>query len=224
MEKIIGNIMIEVINENRDFINISSCDKTIKEILCKSISNDVVKENLRLILNDDIDLFGHNVRTAIISIMIGSHMNLSEEQLIKLGSGAILHDIGKIFISKSILNKKGKLSPQEFAEVKKHPKLGYNFIKDSELDECSKLIILEHHERADGAGYPNNAKAIHPLSKIVSIADTYDAITSSRSYKDELSPATALNIIYENINTQFDKFVAGSFCMDMSFMMFEPIA
>lgn len=218
MYKLIEEILTVTISENDKFIKINDCNREIMYVLCRSMEDDTVYENLRLILDNDIELFGHSVRTAILSILIGSNMGLNEQNIVNLSSGALLHDVGKLFISNTIINKKGKLSEQEYSEIKKHPLLGYELLEETDLNICSKKIVLEHHERADGLGYPNGSKEISPLSRIVSIADTYDAVTSKRAYKEKLNPAIALKIINDNIGTQFDSSVASMFCNDMSFI------
>ncbi|NFG63514.1 HD-GYP domain-containing protein, partial [Clostridium botulinum] len=124
-----------------------------------------------------------------------------------LCSGALRHDRGKTFIDKDILLKPGKLTPEEFDVIKKHPERGYNFLSNLyNINSNSKLIILQHHERVDGLGYPFglSENKINYMAKIVSIADVYDALTSDRPYKRAMYPGDALEYIMSNSGTFFD--------------------
>ena len=102
----------------------------------------------------------------------------------------MLHDIGKLKIDPKILNKKGKLTDEEFEEIKKHPVLGYEIVKDMDLPEKIKEAVLMHHEKINGTGYPSGLKGeeISNYAKIVSICDIYDAMTSTRTYRKRFCP------------------------------------
>ena len=104
----------------------------------------------------------------------------------ELGTGFFLHDLGKVNINQDILNKPGRLTDEEMNEVKRHPAQGFKILNETKhLTEESKLIVLQHHERQDGKGYPKGLKgeAIHIYGRICSIADVYDALTSDRPYR-----------------------------------------
>ncbi|BEP28005.1 hypothetical protein HLPR_03360 [Helicovermis profundi] len=121
----------------------------------------------------------------------------------------MLHDIGKTFISNEILNKKGPLTEKEYEKIKKHPYTGYKLLKrTSELQEIVDYILY-HHERFDGLGYLNKLKGyeIPLISRIISVADAYEAMTSGRAYRSKYSKEYAMNEIIKCSGTQFDPIV-----------------
>ncbi|MFW2487435.1 HD-GYP domain-containing protein [Clostridium chromiireducens] len=151
--------------------------------------------------------YTHCLNVAIYSMLIAKWMNLSFESIIDVIQAALLHDIGKIKISNEILNKPSRLTKEEFDEIKKHSILGYAIAnKHHGFNENIKEGILMHHERIDGSGYPFGKKGmdIALSAKIVAVADTFDAMTSSRVYKKGVTPFKAfLMFITEGIN-QYD--------------------
>ena len=155
----------------------------------------------------------HSQRVSEICQYIGKAMGLSEIEVSRLKVVGLLHDIGKIAIEEGILNKPGKLTEQEKSEINRHPDIGYRILSSSfrmlDLADC----ILAHHERWDGAGYPKGLKgdAIPMVARIIALADTYDAMTSERSYRNALSEEEALAEIQRNIGTQFDPEIARIF-------------
>ena len=189
-------------------------EKLAEELLDDILSKEDILVNLIDIKNMDNYTYQHSVNVAVLSIVIGVGLKLKKSTLINLAMGALLHDIGKVFIPKEILNKQGPLTDEEFLIIKKHPKLGYDYLsKHFNLKTCSLLISLQHHERIDGTGYPLNLKGnkINYLSKIVSIADVYDALTSDRSYKKAFSSSDSLEFIMANANSMFDLDIVSVF-------------
>ncbi len=150
---------------------------------------------------------GHCERVMEYSMQIAEAMNLGKAQMNDLKFGSVLHDIGKIGISESLLNKEGILTEAEYALIKGHPIIGSRILENLHfLDSCRK-IILEHHERVDGKGYPNGlcGEQIDLLARIVGIADAYDAMTSSRPYRKEaMSKHEAVQELKNNSGKQFD--------------------
>lgn len=131
--------------------------------------------------------YRHNIAVGAISSLIGRWMELPESELAILTMGAILHDVGKMRVPQHILNKKEKLTDEEFDEMKKHTIYGYELIRECEgLNARAALIALQHHEREDGRGYPQGIAGadIDPLSKIVAVADVFHALTSDRVYRN----------------------------------------
>ncbi|PYG87064.1 putative nucleotidyltransferase with HDIG domain [Ruminiclostridium sufflavum DSM 19573] len=156
----------------------------------------------------------HALDVCIYSLIAAKVMNLSYEDTVILGFGALLHDIGKTRVPDRILNKKGKLTDEEFDEVKKHSECGYQIlIKCPQINSDIVRIVLQHHERCDGSGYPNNLKDrdIHLLSKIVAIADIYDALTSDRVYRKKVLPHEAAEYLLCISNTLIDPHIAKVF-------------
>ena len=143
--------------------------------------------------------FTHSINVSVFAIALGRQLNLHRQQLKLLGAGAMLHDIGKSSIPDEILNKPGPLTEEEFGIMKTHPKLGIKHLKrvqdvSQEVLQC----ILNHHEKMNGKGYPRNLQgaAIGDYAKMVSIADSYDAITSTRVYQKSILAHHALKIIF----------------------------
>lgn len=150
--------------------------------------------------------FIHSVHVSTYAYLIGCELKLDKKKLKDLILTALLHDIGKAKIPKDILLKKGPLTLQEFEKVKKHAFYGAEIIKKIKPFEYLDHNILCHHERWDGKGYPFGLKneEIPLFSRIVAIADSFDAMTTDRPYQNRISPGEALKKLQENANKQFD--------------------
>lgn len=156
----------------------------------------------------------HSVNVAVLSIVMGIALGLDRMTLSRLGLSAILHDIGKVFINKKILNKPGPLTAAEAEEMKMHSMLGYNYAKEKfRLPIASYAGIIDHHEKFDGSGYPNakSGKRISLFGRIISLADIYDALSSERPYRKALGPSEAVEFVMGNFETLFDPQIAGVF-------------
>lgn len=182
------------------------------------VSTLTANEDVLMYLNDvncaSDYLFMHSVNVGIFSIIIGIAMELSYEELCILGMGGLLHDFGKTRITKTILDKQDKLSVEEFNEIKQHASLGYNVLKaDTQLDFRINFMALQHHERCDGSGYPWGIPKlqIHPLARIVAVADVYDALTTNRVYRSRLTSFEAMEIINKGNKVCFDENVIEAF-------------
>ena len=204
------NIVLNGIFEDSEIISIIS-----ENIMDEIIDNDLILFTILELKNKDEYTYRHSVSVATFSLALGISLNLNIKELKELFVGALLHDIGKLFVPSSILLKNGPLTTKEFEIMKDHPRKGYNYLilKNLGISNKALRICLEHHERIDGTGYPNNLKRneIGILSKIVSIADVYDALTSNRSYRTPLSNTEALDYIKSNINSTFDEILSKIF-------------
>lgn len=177
---------------------------------------DTVKAFSQAIEIKDPYTQGHSMRVGEYAVALGKRVKLSSKRLENLKMAAILHDIGKIGIEESILNKPGKLTVEEFEKIKQHPENGFKILQDIEALKNVSEIILEHHEKMDGTGYPKGKKQgeISKEASILSIADVYDALTSDRPYRKALSLEQAFEIIKEGKGNHFDAQLAEEFmCM-----------
>jgi HD-GYP domain-containing protein (c-di-GMP phosphodiesterase class II) len=160
---------------------------------------------------------GHSERVAFISRWIAERLSevepMDEEQIHKIYLAGLLHDIGKIGIDEALLRKNGGLTDEEFERVRKHPLIGAGILR--EIKQMRDIVpgVLCHHERLDGRGYPNGLSGEQvPLSgRIVSLADSFDAMTSKRTYRDAMSVEIALEQIEKGLGTQFDEKIGRLF-------------
>lgn len=155
---------------------------------------------------------GHQQRVAGLSVAIAREMGLSDTQIEGIRLGAIIHDIGKIYIPAEILNRPGKLSEHEFGLIKTHAEVGYDIVKDISFPWPLAQIILQHHERLDGSGYPQGLleKDIIIEARILAVADVVEAITSHRPYRPALGLDVALQEIYKGKGRLFDPAVVDA--------------
>ncbi|MCP8615363.1 HD-GYP domain-containing protein [Salirhabdus salicampi] len=182
----------------------------------------IQRDNIKLIhaLANALDsrdpyTMNHSKNVAQYSVLIAKKLRLTDELCKVIHIGGLLHDIGKIGIPEYVLNKTGKLSKEEYEIIKRHPTLGYEMIKHIDsFNESGVLdIILYHHERFDGKGYPKGLKGTEiPLTaRIVAIADAFDAMSSQRIYRDELKIDDILSELISNKGKQFDSDLVDTF-------------
>ena len=148
-----------------------------------------------------------------LALLLGENLKLSETELNELIMLSALHDIGKIAVADSIILKPGKLSPQEWEMVKKHPEVGYRIAKSSVNLAAIADAILTHHENWDGSGYPEGIKGsqIPLISRIISIVDSYDAMTNDRPYRKAHSKEYAIKELLSCSGKQFDPVLVEHF-------------
>ncbi|NLZ14738.1 MAG: HD-GYP domain-containing protein [Thermotogaceae bacterium] len=156
---------------------------------------------------------GHSEHVAMLAEQIGKTLGLPVSDLQTLYWAGLVHDIGKILVPTSILNKPGKLTLDEYEMVKKHPVWGYQVLNTSEELQEIAFIIKHHHERWDGNGYPDRLSGVDIplLSRILALVDTYDSMTSDRAYRTSLSPEDAKHIIARLSGNQFDPSLVETF-------------
>ena len=182
--------------QSADFTNAS---KSITDDLMKAISdNDAVAVDISALKVSDEYTFKHSVDVATMSMIVGRKYGLNDKQVYEIGITGLLHDIGKSKIPNEILNKAGKLTDEEFELMKQHSVFGYHILESKEdLSKEVKLGVLQHHEKANGGGYPMKvtAEKITLFARIISIADIYDALVTERPYKKPFSPRDAVEMI-----------------------------
>lgn len=149
---------------------------------------------------------GHNVRVALLAVKLGEALGLSPEQLRALAQGGVIHDVGKVHVPDAILNKTGPLTDEERAVIQQHPVTGYQMCRHLGLMQEEMEVIRSHHERWDGSGYPNrlSGNQIPRLARVLAVADVFDAVTSSRSYRDAWEHDRAYRLIEEEAGRHFD--------------------
>ncbi len=155
---------------------------------------------------DDLT-FVHSMNVGLISMMFGKWLNYSDADCDALMLAGLFHDIGKLEVPEEILKKKGALTKEEYDIIKGHPTAGYHLLKNQpNLDKRVVLAAMQHHERCDGSGYPSGLKGsdIEDFSKIVTIADVYNAMTSSRCYRGPICPLEVMNIFESEGLTKYD--------------------
>ncbi|CAM3448513.1 HD-GYP domain-containing protein [Marinicrinis lubricantis] len=156
----------------------------------------------------DEHLFNHSLNVGLYSIILGLSEGYTNDQLMTLGMGGLLHDIGKMQINQRILNKPGKLTGPEMDIVKRHTELGFQMLKDiPNISLITAHCALQHHERMDGSGYPRGIKGedIHEYAQWIGIVDSFDAMTSHRTYRTAMLPHKAMEILYTGSGTLFDQ-------------------
>ncbi len=146
---------------------------------------------------NNLRLIKHSIKVAIFSYILAKKMEVLEEQCQNIFWAGLLHDIGKVRLDQNILNKKGKLTEDEFEHVKQHVMFGVELLKKYRIPKEIYMIVEQHHERDDGTGYPNGLKENEILieSKILRYADVYDALTSNRSYRRKYTKHQAKEIM-----------------------------
>jgi putative nucleotidyltransferase with HDIG domain len=154
----------------------------------------------------DFYTYNHSLDVGIYSLGLGAAVGYSGEDLAELGRGALFHDIGKRNVDVDIICKKGALNDVEWAQMQKHPQFGLRILTDYNCSEAMKACCFEHHESFLGNGYPQQLSGpeIHPMARIVAITDTYDALTTKRSYNQPMSPADALEFMKTKLAGKYD--------------------
>ncbi len=161
---------------------------------------------------------GHTMRVTEYAVMLGVAMGLEGQDQVVLRRAAQFHDIGKLVIDLSCIQKPGKLSAEEWALIQKHPSVGANIIKPLGFMEREQFIIRHHHERMDGHGYPDGlvGDQLDDLTKILTVVDSYDAMTSRRNYRRNLSMDEAIDELNRCSGTQFDPTIVDIFARTIS--------
>ncbi|WP_274364253.1 HD-GYP domain-containing protein [Paenibacillus thermotolerans] len=191
--------------KSRGKVPVDSLEETILPAVYEASETHDLYGMLSGLQAKDDYTYRHNIGVAVLSTMLGKWLDLNETELSELTMAATLHDIGKIKISDQILNKPGKYTDAEYAEMKRHAAYGYDILRNTkDLSPRIAIVAYQHHEREDGRGYPNGIKGteIDYFSKIVSVADVFHAMTSNRIYRKAVP---FYKIIQELIDEGFGK-------------------
>jgi putative nucleotidyltransferase with HDIG domain len=175
--------------------------------------NETLHALVKALDTRDNETGGHSERVTLIALSIAQQMNLDEKQIQQIHWGALLHDVGKIGIPDNILRKPGKLTEEEWKIMRSHPQTGYEMLKGIPFLAPALDVVLHHHERFDGSGYPSGlaGKDIPLSARIFTIADTFDAMTNDRPYRKAFALEIALDEIQKCANTQFDPEIVNVF-------------
>lgn len=191
-----------------DGADITDAVWTVEQLLEQVLLQPGASLLLSTLKTHDEYTFYHSINSCMLALTLGQAIGLSNEQLVQLGVGGLLHDLGKIRVPIEVIQYPGRLDDRMWAEIKRHPHEGAQAILagTGEGQEIAALVALEHHARYDLEGYPqvSRRQQLHLFSRITSICDVYDALTTRRSYKRALPPATALKTIVESAGTQLD--------------------
>jgi len=196
---------------------VNHCSLTFERVKLYSELEDSYLASIKVLANvldaKDPYTHGHSERVMEYSVAIARALGLDPKDIKNIEFGALLHDIGKVGVDINILNKPGRLTDEEFEVIKSHPEQGFEIIEPIKFLQDKFAAIKYHHERWDGKGYPESLKGEDiPLeARIVAIADTFDAMTSTRSYRKALDKSVAIEEIRKNSGTQFDPRLVDAF-------------
>jgi len=201
-----------------DKITAHKCVSDIEQVVSDLI--DVLSDDATgLVHINDLKSFDeytyqHSISVTMLSMATGRELGLHHDDIFRLGRSAMMHDIGKQMVPLEIINKAGKLTDEEFILIKSHSTLGANTLESNEMGDSELWnAVKHHHEKMNGTGYPDglNGSEIPLFSKIISVADVYDAVTSYRSYREPMPPWKAFEVIRKGIGSEFDYNVVQAF-------------
>ena len=154
----------------------------------------------------DFYTYNHSLDVCIYSLGLGQAVGYSGDELKELGEGSLFHDVGKRKVDVDIICKAGPLNEQEWAEMQKHPQYGLQLLSEFDVSQAIMACCFEHHESFTGNGYPQNlvGEEIHPMARIVALTDTYDALTTQRSYNIPMTPKDALMFVKNKLSSRYD--------------------
>lgn len=204
------NERLQILSMEKYMANLKNISKRIVEDVS---SNRNILINLVDIKNINTYTYQHSLNVAILSLILGIELKLSQKELYPLFFGALMHDIGKAFLPKKLFSKE-LLTQEETALLQTHPQKGYDYLKEhSVIHSQSRVVVLQHHEHYDGSGYPRGTfgTALHKFSQIVAIANVYDNITSDNLHSPALPPNEAIEYIMATAGTYFNFDMASTF-------------
>lgn len=202
--------MIKNLLDNPTAENISATKRAVADVVDLILDDKETSHHLMMITDHDYYTYTHSVHVGVLSVCLAKNVfrRSHAHNLHELGAGFFLHDLGKVHINQEIINKPGKLTDEEMEEMKKHPNLGFKILRETkQMTQESKIIVLQHHERFDGTGYPKGIRGdeLHVYGKICAIADVYDALTTDRPYRKKMQPFEGLKIMKEQMMHHFQK-------------------
>ncbi len=208
---VMSEVMRDVLNEEFSAGTTSSiveASQSLGSATCQLFCDQaVITQQLCNVLHHDYATFTHCTNVSMYCVLLARELGFAQAELEQLAVGGLLHGLGKLQIDERILTKPGRLDEFEFREIKKHPVTGFAQLVDrDDLSYGQLMMTYQHHERADGSGYPVGCMSdeIHPWAKLCAIVDVYEALTSNRPYRSPMSPKTALAVLEKGDGTEFD--------------------
>ncbi len=208
MSKIVRNVC------NKDRVNTRESVKVLEELIDYIAESGDSNSFIFDIKTYDNYTYLHCIDTCVMATFLGLNMNFNSNELKELGTGALLHDIGKTKIPYSIINKKGPLTTEERSEIRKHPIYGKEILeKNYNITDNTIKVVSEHHERFDGKGYPYGlgGNSISKFGKVACVCDVYSAVASNRSYRQRFKPNDAYELILAGSGNMFDNKIVTKF-------------
>lgn len=200
------NIMMDLLGDPRSGEHIKRAKNWIDNVIYMIMSKSASKTILD-VLSYDYYTWTHSVNVTVLGLLFSKYLDINHEEMHAIGTGFLLHDIGKTQIDPEIITKKSRLTDDEFVKVQMHVEFGADILtKTKDIDTISFIPVMQHHEKYNGKGYPKGLKGdgIHLYGKIASIIDVYDALTTRRSYADARKPFVALQIMNNEMKGSFD--------------------
>ena len=195
-------------------VEIKAIELAAEEVVSSILRNPDALVSLSQIKGYDEYTYVHSINVGILITSLVHFMGYPEEQLLEAGIGGLLHDIGKMRVPERILNKPGKYTSEEFSIMKRHPEEGIKLLKNTRsISDFSKLVIIEHHERYNGRGYPKGipGTGIHEIGLIAAVSDVYDAMTTDRVYRPAWTPQKALAMIFQGCDLDYSRRIVELF-------------
>ena len=197
---------------------ISDFKKSVVPVVDTILSDDATNHHLLQLTSHDYNTYIHSVNVGVLALSLSKELfkKTDRHDMHALGAGFFLHDLGKVNIDDAIINKPGRLTEEEMTIMKRHPGMGFRLLHETkQITEESRLIVLQHHERQNGTGYPKMLRGedIHIYGRICSVADVFDALVSKRPYKAQKSPFDALKIMKEEMLEHFHTDVFQTFVL-----------
>jgi len=210
----VGNTINKMFTNPQDKSNMKEVDNIVTDMVSTIAQDSFTVSSFITILSSDYYNHTHSLNVSVYAICLGRHLKMSKSELKELGVSALLHDLGKSKISDAIINKTGKLTEHEFNEVKKHSMYGWALARQMGITNKHILAgIRNHHERMDGNGYPDKLKdeQIHTFAKIIAVCDTFDALTTNKSYQDSMGTFNTLLMMKKEMSKHLDTTIVDHF-------------
>jgi len=215
----VKNILIETKESGKLVIKPQEMYSTVRDFTSQILNQGSLLANLADLRSQDDYTFAHSVNVCVLALMTGITLGFSQQDLDILGTGAMLHDLGKVSVPDWILNKPGKLSTDEFALIREHTVCGYELIRAAgNMNTAVSLTAYQHHENFDGSGYPKGISGdkIHEFAQITGICDRFDALTAERVYHRPFPPHEAYEMCAASGDYLFKDYIVKAFLSNIA--------